>query len=85
MRNSLHVIFGYIIMFIIGYLCKFSTYTLEGKGIGVTALSIFLGILIGYHWELYQEQKTGSKMDTNDILRTTLGFLLGGLTTAFLI
>jgi len=85
MRNSLHVIFGYIIMFIIGYLCQFSTYTLEGKGIGVTALSIILGILIGYHWELYREQKTGSKMDTNDILRTTLGFLLGGLTTAFLI
>jgi hypothetical protein len=78
-RDSLHVILGAVIMFTIGFITDFDNYTTEGKYIGVPLLSIFLGTFIGFSWELYHWVKTGAYMDSNDIIRTAIGFLIGGL------
>jgi hypothetical protein len=79
MRNALHVILGIVIMFTIGWLTGFKNYTIEGKYIGVPLLSAFLGVFVGYAWELYHWDRTGAYMDKNDIIRTAIGFLIGGL------
>lgn len=79
MRNALHVILGIAIMFLIGYITGFSNYTNEGRYIGVPLLSIFMGLFVGFGWELYWWVKNGAYMDINDIFRTTIGFLIGGI------
>ena len=79
MRNSLHVLLGILIMFSIGFITDFSNYTTEGKYIGVPLLSIFLGLFVGFCWELYHWVKIGAYMDSNDIIRTAIGFLIGGM------
>lgn len=72
-------------MFVIAYLCEFHTYTWDGKHIGVPLLSIFLGVIVGFCWELYQvEYQNSWKVDLYDIIRTAVGFLLGGLAGTFL-
>jgi hypothetical protein len=78
-RDLLHVILGILIMFTIGFTTDFSNYTTEGKYIGVPLVSLFLGTFIGFGWELYHWVKTGAYMDKNDIIRTAIGFLIGGL------
>jgi hypothetical protein len=79
MRNALHVILGILIMFTIGWITGFDNYTTEDKYIGVPLLSLILGIFVGFNWELYHWVKTGAYMDKNDIIRTAIGFLIGGL------
>jgi hypothetical protein len=79
MRNALHVILGMVIMFIIGWLTGFNSYTTESKYVGVPLVSIFLGLFVGFSWELYHWVKSGNYMDKYDILRTAIGFLIGGL------
>jgi hypothetical protein len=79
MRNSLHVLLGILIMFTIGFITDFNNYTTEGKYIGVPLLSIFLGLFVGFCWELYHWVKIGAYMDSNDIIRTAIGFLIGGM------
>ena len=79
MRNSLHVLLGILIMFTIGFITDFNNYTTEGKYIGVPLVSIFLGLFVGFCWELYHWDRTGAYMDKNDIIRTAIGFLIGGL------
>ena len=79
MRNALHVIIGAVIMFAIGWITDFNEYTTQGKYIGVPLLSLFLGTVIGFVWELCQWIKYGAYMDRNDIIRTAIGFLIGGL------
>jgi hypothetical protein len=79
MRNALHVILGILIMFTIGFMTDFSNYTTEGKYIGVPLVSLFLGLFVGFNWELYHWVKTGAYIDKNDIIRTATGFLIGGL------
>ena len=66
-------------MFTIGYLTDFSNYTTDGKYVGVPLLSLILGIFVGFNWELYHWVKTGAYIDKNDIIRTAIGFLIGGL------
>ena len=66
-------------MFLIGRITDFSNYTTEGKYIGVPFVSIFLGLAIGFCWELYHWVKSGNYMDKYDIIRTAIGFLIGGL------
>jgi hypothetical protein len=83
MRNSLHVILGILIMFTIGFITDFSNYTTEGKYIGVPLLSIFLGLFVGFCWELYHWVKIGAYMDSNDIIRTAIGFLIGVMLATF--
>ena len=79
MRNALHVILGILIMFTIGFITDFNNYTTEGKYIGVPLVSLFLGLFVGFSWELYHWVKVGAYMDKNDIIRTAIGFLIGGL------
>jgi hypothetical protein len=78
-RDALHVILGILIMFTIGFTTDFNNYTTEGKYIGVPLLSIFLGLFVGFCWELYHWVKIGAYMDSNDIIRTAIGFLIGGM------
>jgi hypothetical protein len=78
-RDALHVILGILIMFTIGFITDFNNYTTEGKYIGVPLLSIFLGLFVGFCWELYHWVKIGAYMDSNDIIRTAIGFLIGGM------
>jgi hypothetical protein len=78
-RDLLHVILGILIMFTIGWITDFSNYTTEGKYIGVPLVSLFLGLFVGFNWELYHWVKVGAYMDKNDIIRTATGFLIGGL------
>jgi hypothetical protein len=78
-RDLLHVLLGILIMFTIGWITDFGNYTTEGKYIGVPLVSLFLGTFIGFCWELYHWVKTGAYMDKNDIIRTAIGFLIGGL------
>jgi len=66
-------------MFLIGWLTGFNTYTDDAKLIGAPLLSIFLGSVIGFCWELYHWVKVGAYMDRNDIIRTAIGFLIGGI------
>jgi hypothetical protein len=66
-------------MFTIGFITDFDNYTTEGKYIGVPLVSLFLGLFVGFSWELYHWVKTGAYIDKNDIIRTAIGFLIGGL------
>lgn len=79
MRNFLHILCGFAIMLAIGILAKFSTYTTEGRLIGVPLLSVFFGLFIGFAWELYRWKIGRSYIDINDIFRTAIGALIGGV------
>ena len=79
MRNALHVIIGAVIMFAIGWLTDFSEYTTEGKYIGVPLVSALIGVIVGFTWEQYWDNKYKGTFDKNDIIRTAIGFLIGGL------
>ncbi len=79
MRNALHIILGAVIMFVIGWLTDFSEYTTEGKYIGVPVASLIIGTFIGFCWEGYWDNKYKGTFDKNDIIRTAIGFLIGGL------
>lgn len=78
-KDLLHYVVGMGLMYLIGVATHFSTYTIEGKYIGVPLLSLFLGAFVGFGWELYHWVKIGAYMDFNDILRTMTGFLIGGM------
>jgi hypothetical protein len=83
-KDALHVILGILIMFTIGFITDFDNYTTEGKYIGVPLVSLFLGLFIGFSWELYHWVQKGAYMDKNDIIRTAIGFLIGGLLATFI-
>ena len=86
MRNLLHYIAGFLIMFLVAYLCKFHTYTHSAKTIGIPLLSIILGFILGFWWELYQiASKQTIKIGWDDVLRTTIGSAIGGFLGTFLI
>jgi hypothetical protein len=73
-------------MFTIAYLCKFHTYLPTAKCVGVPLLSVFLGVIIGFFWELYQfATKQTVKIGFDDVLRTAIGFVIGGFLGTFLI
>lgn len=78
-KDLLHYVVGAVLMYLIGVATHFSTYTTEGKYIGVPLLSLFLGAFVGFGWELYHWIKSGAYMDEKDILRTMTGFLIGGM------
>ncbi len=77
--NSLHIIGGIAVMYFLGFATGFSTYTTEGKYILVPILSIFLGLFIGFIWEGIFNYYKDTPMNVKDIIRTTIGFLIGGL------
>lgn len=86
MRNFLHYLFGAISMFLIAYLCGFHTYTNSAKTIGIPLLSIILGFILGFWWELYQiASKQTIKIGWDDVLRTAIGSAIGGFLGTFFI
>lgn len=86
MRNLLHYILGAVIMFLIAYFGEFHTYLPTAKCIGVPLLSVFLGVIVGFLWELYQfATKQTVKIGFDDVLRTAIGFAIGGLLGTFFI
>jgi hypothetical protein len=54
MRNFYHVLIGFSIVYTIGVLTGFQSYTLEGKIIGVPLISIIIGGILGFLWEAKQ-------------------------------
>jgi hypothetical protein len=85
MRNFLHYLAGFTMMFIIGWLTGFSTYTTSSKIIGVPLLSFTLGLVVGFLWELYQiASKQTIKIGWDDVFRTIVGSLIGGVLITFL-
>ena len=84
-RNALHIIIGFAIMFLIAYLSDFYTYTDEAKIFGIPLLSIIITAFIGYIWEWYQLHTNKiEKIGWDDVLRTAIGGLLGGMLGTFL-
>lgn len=79
-RDFFHLFIGFSLMYLIGCLTNFNTYTLEGKIIGCTSVSFVLGGGLGFGWELYQlEKKKIEKIGFKDTLITAIGGLMGGL------
>jgi len=83
MRNFYHILIGFTIMYIIGSLTNFSTYTNGGKLIGVPLASAIVGIGVGGFWEWFQSYTMKSFFDMKDVIRTGLGTLLGGVFSIF--
>lgn len=83
MRNFYHIFIGFTIMYLIGSLTNFDTYTNEGKLIGIPIASAIVGIVVGGFWEWFQSYKMLSFFDIKDVIRTGLGSLLGGIVTIF--
>ena len=72
-------------MYAIGILTGFQTYTLESKIIGVPLVSIIVSGVIGFFWEVKQAWKKPKNFDRNDIIRTAIGGLLGGIFSLFVV
>jgi hypothetical protein len=72
-------------MYVIGCLTEFSTYTLASKIVGVPLASVIIGIAVGFFWEWFQSYKLKTFMDLNDVLRTAIGTIFGGLFSLFIV
>ena len=79
MRNFYHILIGFTLMYLIGSLTNFSEFTTYSKIVGVPLISLIVGSAIGFVWEWRQSLQNPKNFDNNDILRTTLGTLSGGL------
>lgn len=85
MRNFYHIFIGFSIMYLIGVLTEFSTFTLNSKLIGVPIASAFMGFSIGFFWEWLQSIKMKTFFDFNDVIRTSIGTFVGGLFSLFVV
>ena len=86
MRNLLHYLIGSIIMFLIAYFGEFNNYLPTAKIVGVTLLSMTLGLVTGVTWEIYQIATLQSeKFGWDDVIRTIIGFTIGGFLGTFFI
>ncbi len=83
MRNFYHILIGFTIMYLIGSLTSFSTYTNGGKLIGAPIASVIIGVAVGFIWEWFQSYTMKSFFDMKDVIRTGLGTLLGGIFSIF--
>lgn len=79
MRNAFHVLIGFSIMYVIGSLTNFAEFDAYSMTVGVPLISLIVGLVIGFFWEWKQSLQNPKNFDNNDILRTTLGTLSGGL------
>tara|TARA_R110000868_G_scaffold14426_4_gene67255 strand:- start:48936 stop:49289 length:354 start_codon:yes stop_codon:yes gene_type:complete len=82
-RNSLHIFIGFSLMYTIGNLTYFSTYTLNSKIFGCTLASLVIGGALGAGWEWLQSLKNPKNFDKYDVMRTAIGSLLGGVLAIF--
>ena len=71
-------------MYLIGSLTNFSEFTTYSKIVGVPLISLIVGSAIGFVWEWLQSLKNPKNFDNNDIFRTALGTLSGGLFSLWL-
>lgn len=87
LRDSFHIFIGFAIMYAIGCLTEFSTYTLSGKIVGVPIASIGIGLSIGGFWEWLQEILSKGEIifDWNDVFRTAIGTFIGGIFSLFVV
>ena len=85
MRNAYHIFIGATLMYLIGCLTNFQTYTLDSKIIGVPLVSITIGLCIGFIWEWFQSYKLMTFFDWNDVFRTAIGTFIGGLFSLFIV
>lgn len=83
-NDLFHIIIGIAVMYDIGILTNFYTYTLMGKIIGVTGASIILGSLFGVTWESLKEKYKKSKFNKKDVIRGVIGFTIGGFASAWI-
>lgn len=83
MRNFYHILIGFTIMYVIGSLTNFSTFTDGSKLIGVPFASAIVGIGVGFFWEWFQSYTMKTFFDMKDVIRTGLGSLLGGVLSIF--
>jgi hypothetical protein len=73
-------------MFFIAYLTEFHTYTDEAKIFGIPLTSFIISGIVGVIWEQYQLYKKQIKeIGWDDVLRTAIGGLFGGMLGTFLI
>lgn len=79
MRNAFHVQIGFTIMYLIGCLTGFAEFTLYSKIVGVGFISIIVGLAIGFAWEWLQALINPKVFDENDIERTIIGTVFGGI------
>ena len=79
MRDALHIAIGFTIMYLIGSLTNFAEFTTYSKIVGVPIISLIVGGAIGFAWEWLQSYLMKSFFDFNDVCRTAIGTLLGGL------
>jgi hypothetical protein len=66
-------------MYILGSLTNFSEFTNYSMIVGVPLISLVVGATIGFFWEWLQSLINPKNFDKNDIFRTAVGTLLGGL------
>lgn len=86
MRNLLHYLAGFLMMFTIAYLGEFHNYTPTSKAVGAPLLGLVLGLILGFSWELYQiARKQTEKIGWDDVVRTMIGGLIGVLLGTYLL
>ena len=78
-RDFYHIFIGFSIMYVIGSLTNFSEFDTYSKIVGVPLISLIVGSAVGFAWEWLQSLKNPKNFDKNDIERTAVGTLLGGL------
>jgi hypothetical protein len=84
MRNAFHVLIGFSIMYVIGSLTNFAGFDTYSMIVGVPLISLIVGLVIGFFWEWKQSLQNPKNFDNNDIFRTALGTLSGGLFSLWL-
>jgi len=78
-RDYYHIFIGFTIMYLIGSVTNFAEFNTYSKIIGVPLISLIIGGFAGFFWEWVQSYLMKSYFDYNDVIRTAIGSLLGGL------
>lgn len=85
MRNFYHILIGFAITYTIG-LNAFTGFNLIfGNILGVILVSTVISGCIGFIWEWVQSYRFMSFFDMNDVLRTAIGGLFGGVLSMFIV
>jgi len=83
-RNNLHYFIGGVLLFLIGWYREFHTWNFYDQLFGVPMFSIVVGAFVGWAWEIIQRDflNQTERIDFKDIERTTIGALIGGVSSA---
>ena len=66
-------------MYAIGNLTNFAEFTSFSKAVGIPLISITVGLGVGFAWEWRQSLINPKIFDWNDIERTVIGCVIGGI------